>query len=101
MTQHAVEDSRATEAAPERRCREWHEAHGHAVYGYLRFHVALTTARLARHVTLERCCVDVDGGGPSNDGLLVIGVPPDRVVMASISERGPAPPDAPIRAPLR
>jgi hypothetical protein len=97
MTQHGVEDSRATEAAPERRCRESYEAHGHAVYGYLRFHVALTTARLARLVTLERCCPDFDGGGPSDDGSLVVGVPPDRVVMAAISERGPAPPDAALR----
>jgi hypothetical protein len=38
-------------------------------------------------VTIERCCVDLDGGGPSDDGLLVIGVPPDRVVMAAIYER--------------
>jgi hypothetical protein len=52
-------------------------------------------------VTIERCCVDLDGGGPSDDGLLVIGVPPDRVVMAAIYERR-GPPDArDWRAPLR
>jgi RNA polymerase sigma-70 factor (ECF subfamily) len=39
MTEHRVEASRTTEAAPERRCREWYEAHGHTVYGYLRFHL--------------------------------------------------------------
>jgi hypothetical protein len=37
-------------------------------------------------VTIERCCLDFDGGGPKDDGLLVIGVPPDRVVMAAIFE---------------
>jgi hypothetical protein len=37
-------------------------------------------------VTIERCCLDFDGGGPEDDGLLVIGVPPDRVVMAAIFE---------------
>ncbi len=38
-------------------------------------------------VTIERCCLDFDGGGPADDGLLVLGVPPDRVVMAAIYER--------------
>jgi hypothetical protein len=38
-------------------------------------------------ITIERCCLDFDGGGPADDGLLVIGVPPDRVVMAAIYER--------------
>ena len=46
-------------------------------------------------VTIEQCCLDFDGGGPSDDGLLVIGVPPDRVVMAAIYERRDG------RAPLR
>lgn len=39
-------------------------------------------------VTIERCCLDFDGGGPADDGLLVIGVPPDRVLMAAIYETG-------------
>jgi hypothetical protein len=39
-------------------------------------------------VTIERCCIDFDGGGPSDDGLLVIGVPPNRVLMAAIYETG-------------
>src|SRR5438876_215829 len=30
-------------------------------------------------VTVERCCLDFDGGGPNDDVLLVLGVPPDRV----------------------
>jgi hypothetical protein len=40
-------------------------------------------------VTTEHCCLDFDGGGPSDDALLVMGVPPDRVVMAAIYERRP------------
>jgi len=40
-------------------------------------------------VTIEHCCVDFDGGGPADDGLVIIGVPPDRVVMAAIYERRP------------
>jgi hypothetical protein len=39
-----------------------------------------------RLVTIRHCCVDLDGGGPDDDALLVIGVPPDRVVMAAIYE---------------
>lgn len=39
-------------------------------------------------VTIEHCCLDFDGGGPDDDGLLVIGVPPDRIVMAAIYETG-------------
>jgi hypothetical protein len=38
-------------------------------------------------VTTQHCCLDFDGGGPADDGLLVIGVPPDRVMMAAIYER--------------
>lgn len=38
-------------------------------------------------VTVERCCLDFDGGGPKDDALLVLGVPPDRVLMAAIYER--------------
>src|SRR3954463_4101447 len=37
-------------------------------------------------VTTRHCCIDLDGGGASDDALLVIGVPPDRVVMAAIYE---------------
>ena len=43
-----------------------------------------------RLVTTEQCCLDFDGGGPDDDGLLVIGVPPDRVLMAAIYETGAA-----------
>lgn len=38
-------------------------------------------------ITIDHCCVDFDGGGPADDGLLIVGVPPDRVVMAAIYER--------------
>ena len=44
-------------------------------------------------VTTRHCCVDLDGGEADDDALLVIGVPPDRVVMAAIYEHGP--PDRP------
>lgn len=54
-------------------------------------------------VTLQRCCLDFDGGGSTDDGLLVIGVPPDRVLMAAIYERRPdqAPHTGPGAYPLR
>jgi hypothetical protein len=48
---------------------------------------AMREAAVAGLVTIEHCCLDFDGGGPADDGLLVIGVPPDRVVMAAIYER--------------
>jgi hypothetical protein len=48
---------------------------------------AIYEASLPGLVTIEHCCVDFDGGGPDDDGLIVIGVPPDRVVMAAIYER--------------
>ena len=37
--------------------------------------------------TVEFCCLDYDGGGPSYDALLVVGRPPDRISMAAIYER--------------
>ncbi len=37
--------------------------------------------------TTEFCCLDYDGGGPDDDALLVIGLPPDRIAMAAIYER--------------
>jgi hypothetical protein len=55
-------------------------------------------------VTIERCCLDFDGGGPDDDGLLVIGVPPDRVLMAAIYETGSEAMSRrshPVRWPLR
>jgi len=36
--------------------------------------------------TQEFCCLDYDGGGLSDDALLVLGRPPDRIVMAAIYE---------------
>jgi hypothetical protein len=52
-------------------------------------------------VTIEHCCVDFDGGGPADDGLVIIGVPPDRVVMAAIYERRPGDAAGPAGFPLR
>jgi hypothetical protein len=40
-------------------------------------------------VATRHCCVDLDGGGVNDDALLLIGVPPDRIVMAAIYENGP------------
>jgi hypothetical protein len=48
---------------------------------------AMHQAATAGLITIEHCCLDFDGGGPADDGLVVIGVPPDRVVMAAIYER--------------
>jgi hypothetical protein len=63
---------------------------------------ALAEAGTAGLVTRDQCCVDFDGGGHADDGLLVIGVPPDRVLMAAIYERERAPrTGAPARFPLR
>jgi hypothetical protein len=55
-------------------------------------------------VTIEHCCLDFDGGGPADDGLVVLGVPPDRVIMAAIYERSDGRRDRPAGAggyPLR
>jgi hypothetical protein len=52
-------------------------------------------------VTIEHCCLDFDGGGPADDGLVVIGVPPDRVVMAAIYERRSGEEAGPSGFPLR
>lgn len=45
--------------------------------------------------TRRFCCVDYDGGGKSDDALLVVGVAPDLITMATIFEvpdaRGPVP----------
>jgi hypothetical protein len=51
-------------------------------------------------ITIEHCCLDFDGGGSQDDALLVIGVPPDRVMMAAIYER-PASPGSADALPLR
>lgn len=37
-------------------------------------------------VTLARCCADYDRGGLDDDGILVVGAPPDRVFLAMIYE---------------
>jgi hypothetical protein len=64
---------------------------------------AMHRAATAGLVTIEHCCLDFDGGGPADDGLVVIGVPPDRVVMAAIYERGAGADEAsgPAGFPLR
>lgn len=38
--------------------------------------------------TVEFCCLDYDGGGPDDDALMVVNLPPNRITMAAIIERG-------------
>jgi hypothetical protein len=40
--------------------------------------------------TTRFCCLDYDGGGPDDDALLVIGVPPGQISMAAIYEHRPS-----------
>jgi hypothetical protein len=40
-------------------------------------------------ISTNHCCLDFDGGGPQDDGILVVGVPPDRVMMAALYEQSP------------
>ncbi|MBA3445844.1 MAG: hypothetical protein H0T58_13465 [Gemmatimonadales bacterium] len=36
--------------------------------------------------TITHCCQDLDGGGPADDGVVVVGTPPDHVAQAAIYE---------------
>ena len=45
-------------------------------------------------VTTHHCCLDFDGGGPEDDGLLVVGVPPDRVMMVAVYEESRSRPES-------
>ncbi len=47
---------------------------------------ALLGPAAADLVTMHHCCLDFDGGGPDDDGLLIVGVPPDRVMMVALYE---------------
>jgi hypothetical protein len=57
----------------------------------IRFSRGATPTLLAQSdaplVTTRHCCIDFDGGGPADDGLLVVGVPPDRVMMVALYDR--------------
>lgn len=48
---------------------------------------SLNAQLLPGAITTEFCCLDYDGGGPDDDALLVVGLPPDRIAMAAIYER--------------
>ncbi len=37
-------------------------------------------------ITLDHCCQDFDAGGPADDGILLVSVPPDRVLVAAVYE---------------
>ena len=54
---------------------------------FLRQGVPTLTGPLDGVRTAEFCCLDYDGGGPSDDALVVMGHPPDRISMAAIYER--------------
>jgi hypothetical protein len=45
-------------------------------------------------ITARHCCSDLDGGGPADDGLLVVTIPPDRVRLVGLYERRPGSPSA-------
>lgn len=49
---------------------------------------ALSGPIVAGAQTVELCCLDYDGGGPSDDALMIVSLPPDRITMAAIIERG-------------
>jgi hypothetical protein len=38
-------------------------------------------------ITERHCCSDLDGGGPPDDGLLLVSIPPDKVTMVALYER--------------
>lgn len=46
---------------------------------------------LGDHRTTQFCCLDYDGGGPSDDALLIVGRPPDLITMAAIYEHHASP----------
>jgi hypothetical protein len=37
-------------------------------------------------IRIRHCCQDLDGGGPPDDGIMVVATPPDRVHTAAIYE---------------
>ncbi|HSR91625.1 MAG TPA: hypothetical protein VLK88_09985 [Gemmatimonadales bacterium] len=47
--------------------------------------------------TFELCCRDYDGGGPADDAVVIMALPPDRIAMAAIYERLPAAGDKLLR----
>jgi hypothetical protein len=36
--------------------------------------------------TRQFCCLDYDAGGAADDGIFVLGAPPDRVFLAGVYE---------------
>lgn len=50
----------------------------------------LLDPQFAELVTTRHCCLDFDGGGSNDDGVLVVAVPPDRVMMAALYEETPS-----------
>lgn len=50
-------------------------------------------------ITTRHCCSDLDGGGPPDDGLLLVAIPPDQVSLVALYERRPG--VVPGQLPLR
>jgi len=50
-------------------------------------------------ITARHCCSDLDGGGPADDGLLVVTIPPDQVRLVGLYESRPG--SASTQLPLR
>jgi hypothetical protein len=51
--------------------------------------LALAAATAEGAITARHCCSDLDGGGPPDDGLLVVTIPPDQVRLVGLYERKP------------
>ncbi len=54
---------------------------------FLRGSAPAVSGPIAGSETREYCCLDYDGGGPSDDALVVVGRAPDLITMAAIYER--------------
>jgi hypothetical protein len=54
---------------------------------FLRQGAPIVTGPIEGTKTTEFCCLDYDGGGPSDDALVIMGLPPDHITMAAIYER--------------
>jgi hypothetical protein len=79
------------------------DSHSFTAADVIRFdrgqHLAVAGAVMGRTVTARHCCSDLDGGGPPDDGLLLVSIPPDKVTLVALYERRPGLPQSQL--PLR
>jgi hypothetical protein len=54
-------------------------------------HVAVDGVTAGGLVTARHCCSDLDGGGPPDDGLVLLSIPPDKVTLVALYESRPGP----------